>query len=111
MNLLDLYNFFKDATSPFTPVSSSCNTFTKSHWSAKLVLTLLAVLVPNFISTLPSAWLVLSGNFLEKSFSFSVGNFVFFANFKLAILVAAKPIPAGTKNPKPAAVKATVPVL
>ena len=105
----ELYNFLNAVTSPFIPVISSCNTFIKSHWSAKLDLTLLAPLLnlPILSSDLP----VLSGCFLECFFKFFVGKSLFFASFKLVNLLPNLPPTYGTKNPKPVAVNAIVPVL
>ena len=80
--LPDLYILFNDDTSPPTPVISFCKTFTKSHWSTKLVL----IALPNLKSVFnPVDLFVLSGAFLDAFFKFLVGKSVFFANLKLRI--------------------------
>ena len=95
LKFFDLYNFFRSITSVADSGSISfCNTFIKSHWSAKLVLTALNLLpiifliVPNGLLT-PSDWPELSGSFLEASLNFFVGSVSFFFKSKsLALLIA-----------------------
>ena len=102
----DLYNFFNEAT----PVISFCKVLRKSHWSAKLVL----IFCPEKVFNSPliaSDLFLLSGDFLLKFFKFLVFNSAFFCSLKLINLLPKYPPAPPTKNPKPPAVNATVPVL
>ena len=68
--------------------------------------------LPNLKSVFnPVDLLVLSGASLAAFFKFLVGNSVFLASLKLRIALPTYPPPTPTKNPRPPAVNATVPVL